>query len=180
MSERKMTSPAVRPLRRVLAPVLTAALVLFAAAPAQANIIPYTLVITDDGTGDMFVGSFSIDDANIALGGGPLLSFDIATNLDSWSLSDPLDFVIRSEFVSSDMVSVTGLDVSIRDGGMTGPGIRFFTTGDYTGTEGPGIYTFSAVAVTVPEPGTFGLMGGGLVALGLCAVRRRREAAATR
>ena len=178
MSERTSTVPAARRLGAVLAPVLGVALLLCAAAPAQANIIPFTLVITDDGTGDTFVGSFSIDDANIALGGGPLLSFDIATNLDSWSLSDPLDFVIRSEFVSSDMVSVTGLDVSIRDGGMTGPGITFFTTGDYTGTEGPGIYTFSAVTVSVPEPGTFGLMGVGLVALGLCAVRRRRDATA--
>lgn len=176
MSERTMTSPAARPLRRVLAPVLTAALVLFAAAPAQA--VLYTVTFNQDiPSVDTFVGTFEADSAAIMAGSGALTSFSITLGPETFDLTD---MVGPNSFVSNG-VDVTGIRLRIDD---TASSVRLniFTTGFWGTAERGGEYDLPVRvggSTPVPEPGTFGLMGVGLVALGFCAVRRRRDAAVT-
>jgi hypothetical protein len=155
---------------------------------AEANPVDYNFTVkvtSGELMGNTANGSFSYDSSSVVSGGfnsasGLLTAFNFMFNGTTYDASTAntglLGFdsagKLTSFFISSSCplcAFVPGTDnFTVTPGSM---GFLYSTTAstDY----GVGDVTYSLAGVSVPEPGTFGLFGFGLLLLGGVAMRRR-------
>jgi hypothetical protein len=166
---------------------LAAAAVSFVPA-AEATPVNYNFVVNVTSgpfTGDFQNGSFSYDSGSVVAGGsnsasGLLTAFNFTFNGTTYDASTANTGLLKfdatgklTSFLISSSCPVCAFSAGT-DNFTLYPGSLGFlystaTSADY----GVGDVTYSLAGVSVPEPGTLGLFGFGLMLLGGVAMRRR-------